>query len=164
MDGAVSSLPGSRALFVDAAGWLAMADAADPAHEASRRERDSWLEGGGILVSTDYVIDETLTLMRVRLGSRAAAAWWAQIDASSRIRWERIGAARAEKARMRFFDRNGSDGWTDRDLSFTDCTSFVVMRELGLRRALTTNHHFSQAGFETVPRVPDRRPRYSIGE
>ncbi len=96
---------------------------------------------------SDYVIDETLTLMRFRLGSRAAAAWWAQIDASSRIRWERIGASRAEKARMRFFDWNGSDGWIGKDL-----------------RALTTNRHFSQAGFETVPRVPDRSPRYSIGE
>lgn len=38
------------------------------------------------------------------------------------------------------------------------------MDELSLRRALTTDRHFSQAGFETVPRVPDRRQRYSIGE
>ena len=135
-----------------------MADAADPAHQASRRERDLCLEGGGNLVSTDYVIDETLTLIRVRLGLRAAAEWWAQIDASSRIRWERIDASRAEKARTRFFE------WTDKDFSFTDCTSFVVMQELGLAKALTTDRHFSQAGFETVPRVPDRRRQYSLGE
>ena len=158
MVGAVSSPPSRRALFVDTAGWMAMADAADPAHQASRRERDVCLEGGGILVSTDYVIDETLTLIRVRLGLRAAAEWWAQIDASSRIRWERIDASRAEKARARFFE------WTDKDFSLTDCTSFVVMEELGLARALTTDRHFSQAGFETVPRVPERRRRYSLGE
>ena len=135
-----------------------MADAADPAHQASRRERDSCLQSGGVLVSTDYVIDETLTLIRVRLGLRAAAEWWAQIDASSRIRWERIDASRAEKARTRFFE------WTDKDFSFTDCTSIVVMEELGLAEALTTDRHFSQAGFETVPRVPDRRRRYNLGE
>ena len=135
-----------------------MADAADPAHQASRRERDSCLESAGTLVSTDYVIDETLTLIRVRLGLRAAAEWWAQIDGSSRIRWERIDASRAEKARTRFFE------WTDKDFSFTDCTSFVVMEELGLAKALTTDRHFSQAGFETVPRVPDRRRQYSLGE
>lgn len=153
-----SKVSSSLALFVDTAGWMAMADAADPAHEASRRERDSCLEGGGMLVSTDYVIDETLTLIRVRLGLSAAEGWWAQIDASPRIRWERIDASRAEKARTRFF------AWTDKNLSFTACTSFVVMEELSLRRALTTDRHFSQAGFETVPRVPDRRRRYSIGE
>lgn len=158
MGGAASRAASRRALFVDTAGWMAMTDAADPAHEASRRERDSCLETGGMLVSTDYVIDETLTLIRVRLGLRAAERWWAQVDTSPRIRWERIDASRAMQARKRFFE------WTDKDFSFTDCTSFVVMEELSLRRALTTDRHFSQAGFEVVPLVPDRRRRYSLGE
>ena len=48
-----------------------MADAADPMHEASRGSRDAWLRSGGSLLSTDYVIDETLTLIRMRLGLRA---------------------------------------------------------------------------------------------
>lgn len=122
-----------------------MADGADPAHEASCQARDTHLREGGILVSTDYVVDETLTLIRIRLGLRAAEEWWAQVDASSRVRWERVGASRARKAREWFFE------WRDRDFSLTDCTSFVVMKELGLTRALTTDHHFSQAGFETVP-------------
>ena len=118
----------------------------------SRRERDACLQDGGILVSTDYVIDETLTLIRVRLGLQAVAQWWSQIDASSRVRWERIDASRAEKARTRFFD------WTHKNFSFTDCTSFVVMEELGLRRALTTDRQFAQAGFEVVP-VPFSQTR-----
>lgn len=133
-----------------------MADGADPAHEASCQARDAHLREGGFLVSTDYVVDETLTLIRIRLGLRAAERWWAQVDASSRVRWERIGAPRARKARERFFE------WRDKDFSLTDCTSFVVMKELGLTRALTTDHHFSQAGFETVPRGPKgpRRRRF----
>ncbi|WP_419161693.1 type II toxin-antitoxin system VapC family toxin [Candidatus Palauibacter sp.] len=136
---------GETALFVDTAGWMAMADAADPKHATSRRERDACLRRGGFLVSTDYVVDETLTLIRARLGLRAAAEWWAQIDASSRLRWEWIDPLRAEKARRWFFE------WNDQDFSFTDCTSFVVMKELCIRRALTTDRHFSQAGFETLP-------------
>jgi predicted nucleic acid-binding protein len=43
-------------LFVDTAGWVAMVDAADPAHQASRAARDEWFERGGVLVSTDYIL------------------------------------------------------------------------------------------------------------
>jgi hypothetical protein len=35
----------------------------------------------------------------------------------------------------------------DKDWSLTDCLSFVVMQERGIADALTTDHHFEQAGF-----------------
>jgi len=38
----------------------------------------------------------------------------------------------------------------DKDYSFTDCTSFVVMKELRLKDALTTDRHFRQAGFHIL--------------
>src|SRR5439155_21168973 len=89
--------------------------------------------------------DETLALTRLRLGLRTASQWWDQIEGSRRVLWEWVNPTRAEKARSWFFR------WKDKDFSFTDCTSFVVMRELGQRRALTTDHDFSQAGFEMFP-------------
>ena len=107
--------------------------------------RDAWWERGGLLITTDYVVDETLTLIRLRLGLNAAEAWWRQVDGSSRVRWEPITPSRVEKARSLFFR------YQDRDFSFTDCTSFIVMRELRLREALTTDHHFAQMGFELKP-------------
>jgi uncharacterized protein len=134
-----------RGLFVDTAGWVACADAADPAHKRATAARDRWLHEGGALVTTDYVVDETLTLLRLRLGLAAAEAWWRQVDGSSRLRWEFISLGRADKARGLFFR------YTDKEFSFTDCTSFVVMREMKLREALTTDHHFTQAGFLTLP-------------
>jgi predicted nucleic acid-binding protein len=134
-----------KALFVDTAGWMCLADASDPEHKAARHARDEWLGVGGLLISTDYVQDETLTLLRVRLGLDAAARWWEQVDSSTRLRWELVDPARAEKARAWFFR------WRDKDFSFTDCTSFVVMKELRLRRALTPDRHFRDAGFEVVP-------------
>ena len=124
---------------------MALADARDPDHDACRAARDEWLRRGSLLVSTDYVLDETLTLLRVRLGLSAATRWWDQVEASARLRWEWIDRERAEKARRWFFR------WRDKEFSFTDCTSFVVMRELRMRRALTTDRHFRQAGFESEP-------------
>ncbi len=89
--------------------------------------------------------DETLTLLRIRLGIEAAESWWRQLDGSSRVRWEYVTLARADKARGLFFR------YRDKVFSFTDCTSFVLMRELKLREALTTDHHFVQAGFGIKP-------------
>lgn len=134
-----------KALFVDTAGWMACADAADPAYDPARAARDAALEAGRVLVTTDYVVDETLTLVRMRLGIRAAEAWWAQVEGSPRVRHEAIDALRAEKARAVMFRHRG------KDYSLTDCTSFVVMRELRLKDALTTDRHFRQMGFHILP-------------
>ncbi|HOX04743.1 MAG TPA: PIN domain-containing protein [Candidatus Paceibacterota bacterium] len=134
-----------KGLFVDTAGWMACADAADPSHAQACAARDLWLEQQGRLVTTDYVADETLTLLRLRIGLKAAEAWWRQADGSLRLRWEWITPARAEKARAIFFR------YQDKEFSLTDCTSFVVMRELKLREVLTTDRHFAQFGFAMKP-------------
>ena len=142
-----------NAVFVDTGGWMACADRNDPAHVACAAARDATLEAGRILVTTDFVVDETLTLVRFRLGIAAANAWWQQIDGSARLRWERIDNVRFERARNLFFQ------YRDKDLSFTDCTSFAIMRELRLTTAITTDGHFHQVGFDVLPATRPRRTR-----
>lgn len=132
-------------LFVDSAGWIAAADAADPQCKKVRQARDAWLKEGGGLLTTDYVIDETMTILRRRIGLEAARAWWSQIEGSTRLRVEWMNSARTERARAIFFKHR------DKTYSFTDCASFAVMRELRLRKALTVDAHFRQAGFEIIP-------------
>ena len=130
---------------MDTAAWVAAADSSDTEGSAVRDARDQWLSSGGILTTTDYVIDETLTTIRFRLGLNAAEAWWRQIDGSARLRIESIDELRRERARALFF------GYRDKEFSFTDCCSFVLMRELGIHRALTLDHHFRQMGFVVIP-------------
>lgn len=142
-----------KALFIDTAGWIACADSADPAHARSRAARDAALEAGQALVTTDFVVDETLTLIRVRLGLDAAEAWWRQVDDSSRLRWERVDSPRFDKARDLFFQ------YRDKAFSFTDCTSFVIMRELRLTHVMSTDRHFRQMGFHVLPGPRSRAPR-----
>src|SRR5262245_24927840 len=38
----------------------------------------------------------------------------------------------------------------DKDWSAVDCASFQVMQQRGLTEALTTDHHFEQAGFQRI--------------
>jgi len=42
--------------------------------------------------------------------------------------------------------------YTDKDFSFTDCTSFSVMRSLKLKGAFAFDRHFDQ--FEGISRLP----------
>ena len=142
-----------KPVFVDTAGWMMLTDGADPEHAAACRFRDAWLKSGHTFVTTDYVTDETLTLIRMRLGVDAAEAWWDMVSESQRVRTEPIDGSRAERARAWFFR------WREQPFSFTDCTSFVLMRELKLSRALTSDHHFTIAGFETAPSATRRRRR-----
>jgi predicted nucleic acid-binding protein len=44
-----------------------------------------------------------------------------------------------------FFLKHIDQAW-----SFTNCLSFCVMRDLSLRDAVTTDHHFVQAGFNAL--------------
>ena len=142
-----------NAVFVDTSGWMACADRADPAHSRCTAARDATLEAGRTLITTDFVVDETLTLIRFRLGLAAAHAWWQQIDESARLRWERVEHDRFEKARNLFFQ------YRDKGLSFTDCASIAVMRELKLTTVITTDRHFHQVGFEVLPAARTRSAR-----
>ena len=94
---------------------------------------------------SNYVVDETLSLIRICLGMNAAEQWWESVCQSPRCRTEWITPDREEKAIRWLFK------WRDQSFSFTDCTSFVVMRELGIEKAMTTDRHFITAGFEILP-------------
>lgn len=130
-----------KRLFVDTAGWMAMADSNDPLHKKSLHCRDQWLEDGAILVISDYIVYETLTLVRRRLGVDAAKKLWRLISDSPRCKKEWITPERLDKAVQLFFQ------WYGQSFSLTDCTSFIVMRELWIEDALTADSHFSIAGF-----------------
>jgi hypothetical protein len=134
----------SRETFVDTSGLYALIDKNDSHHGTARTAIESLLRAGRRLVVSDYVVAETVNLANARSGSRVAARVLDLIEQSMGIRVEWIGQARFDAAKS-FFRKH-----SDHDYSFTDCTSFVLMRELRLPQALTTDGHFRAAGFETL--------------
>ena len=101
-------------------------------------------KSGGRFVTTDYVLDETATLLRARGHGRLADAFFQTVFASRACQVEWMDADRFTQTRQ-FFLKHHDKSW-----SFTDCFSFVVMRDLKLRDALTTDAHFRQAGFHPL--------------
>jgi hypothetical protein len=133
-----------REVFADTSGIYALIDKNDASHAAAREAVGRLLGAGSRFVVTDYVVDEAVTLAKARAGSFAANRVLDLIEQSRGIRIEWIGPERFESARA-FFRRHA-----DHAYSFTDCSSFVVMRELRLSQALTTDRHFVEAGMEAL--------------
>jgi predicted nucleic acid-binding protein len=134
----------SREIFVDTSGMYALVDRKDAHHPAARAVVERLLRSGRRLLVTDYVVAETVNLANARSGSRVAIRVLDLLEQSAGIRIEWIGAARFDMTKA-FFRKHA-----DHAYSFTDCTSFVVMRELKLSQALTSDRHFTQAGFEAL--------------
>ena len=129
--------------FVDTGAWYALYVPTDPDHPAA----DGWLRTNRTpLVTTDYVIDETLTLMRARGQNRRAVEFG--LDAFGGVLALVHYVTPADiAAGWAVFHR-----FADKDWSFTDCTSKVVMEGMGITTAFAFDHHFRQFG--TVAVVP----------
>jgi uncharacterized protein len=134
----------SREVFVDTSGLHALIDRKDAHHVEARTAVERLLQAGRRLVTSDYVITESVNLANARSGTHAATRVLDLIEQSAAIRIEWIGVMRFDGTKT-FFRKNA-----DHAYSFTDCSSFVLMRELRLSQALTTDRHFAEAGFEAL--------------
>jgi predicted nucleic acid-binding protein len=128
-------------LFVDTSAWLAYVNRTDGAHATVR---DALKKFEGRLVTTNFIFDETVTLCR-RMGHSAAVLVGDVLRDPDVVDLLRVRPGDEEDAWQLFQDRG------DKSYSFTDCTSFAIMRRLGLRRATTLDEDFEREGFEVVP-------------
>ena len=133
-----------REVFVDTSGLYALVDKSDTHHRQAREVVEKLLRAGRRLVVTDYVVTEAVNLANARSGSRVAVRVPDLVEQSAGIRIEWIESARFDKTKA-FFRKHA-----DHSYSFTDCSSFVIMRELRLTEALTTDRHFVEVGLRTL--------------
>ncbi|MGH8244886.1 MAG: type II toxin-antitoxin system VapC family toxin [Gammaproteobacteria bacterium] len=139
-------------LFVDTWGWLVLEDSKHSAHAAVHELRQAYAHAGVAWVTTDYVLDETITRLFSRRPFDEARQFCAGVfraQESGALQLETITPqrfAQAYRLRLRYRDKPR--------VSFTDLTSFVVMKELGIQLALTEDAHFTQVqmGFQVLPK------------
>jgi len=135
-------------IFVDTGAWFAIAVRNDPDHAAAM----AWLSRNhDPLITTDYVMAETATLIRMRdktgRGHRLAVR-----VATSLLRQQ---SAILEKVTDRDLAQalNIFRKYSDHAFSFVDCTSFVVMERVRVAQAFAFDRHFDEyPGIRRVPR------------
>lgn len=135
-------------LYVDTSGWAYFLDQQDPLHSEVVSIVRRALTQKRHLVTTNYVITELVALL------------------SSRYHFPRQQVVKAVNliksdpaVKMVYIEQSLDDeAWKllearlDKEWSLVDASSFVVMKHYGITEALTTDHHFTQAGFVRCPK------------
>jgi predicted nucleic acid-binding protein len=96
------------------------------------------------LVTTDYVVDETATLLTARRAGGVLGEFFELIEHSRALTLTPVGPGRFREA-CGYLLKHRDQGY-----SFTDVTSFIVMNELGMTDALTEDRQFEKAGFRRL--------------
>jgi len=131
--------------FVDTGAWAALFVPVDPKHAIAKR----WLqENRDRLITSDYVVDEVLTLLKTRFSTRAS------IYAGRSLFGERL-------SKLLYLTADDIDrAWeifqshSDKQWSLTDCSSLALMQRMRISKAFAFDKHFSQMW--GVRRVPEK--------
>lgn len=124
--------------FVDTSAWFAYANRRDPAHAGIRSVLQTFQ---GRLITSNFVFDETVTLCLYRLGYQVAARVGEVLRDQAVVDLVRISPEDEQRAWALWLAR------PDKTYSYTDCTSFVLMRRLGVQRAVAIDIDFQREGF-----------------
>lgn len=128
-------------IFLDTSAVLALADVRDEHHTGAVAALERLTSAGNTLLTHNYVMVESATLLQSRIGLNSALAFLSDA-AYFTVHWvtptdhaEAIGLL-TERNRL--------------GLSLVDCMSFVVMRKYGVGTALAYDSDFQAEGFETA--------------
>ena len=127
-------------VFADSFYWIALLNPADAFHEAARNTPVP-----GRIVTSLAVQMEVMDAFSTTQSLRPSAIhFWQCTTRDPQVTVVPLDesllnrALELLKARM------------DKTWSFTDCISFEIMRQRGIEKALSADHHFRQAGFQTL--------------
>jgi predicted nucleic acid-binding protein len=132
-----------RRIFVDTSALLAILTATERNHTRARAVWLDLLSRGEHLMTTNYVLLETIALVQRRLGFQAIVDFQRDAVPILRVIW--IGEDDHTTAVAALLAANR------RQLSLVDCASFTAMRRLGLDTVFAFDRHFAEQGFICLP-------------
>lgn len=130
-------------VFIDTAAFLAVLNANDRFHQSAKHTWNEILSLNSPLFSSNYVILETIALLQHRFGIEAVSLFENNILPVVAIAW--VDEAIHKRGISALLAANR------RDLSLVDCTSFEIIRHLGLDKIFSFDPHFREQGFELIP-------------
>ena len=134
-----------KAVFVDTVGWIALVHRSDNLHQKVIQAYHAI--GRVRRITTDAILIESCNAFSKTTLRPLALALMEKVKES-----EALGVLDIIHVNEELIN----EGWMlfekrmDKEWSLTDCISFVVMKNVGMKKAITSDHHFEQAGFEKL--------------
>jgi predicted nucleic acid-binding protein len=129
-------------VFVDTSAFLAVLNAADAYHSRAAAIWIELLDQSVELITNSFVLVETYALVQNRLGLEAVRTLAGDIIPLFTVKW--VDADLYQQAVNTYLTANR------RQLSLTDCSSFVAMRKDHIVKAFSFDRHFREQGFEVL--------------
>jgi len=130
-----------RAVFVDTGAWVALRYGRDQHHGRARTLMQKLRKDGLGLVTTEWVLAETVTLLKAR-GAVDHAVVFGEALQAGRLGYLAESTPERRRRAWELFVR-----YRERRVGWVDCASFAVMEELGLRQYFGFDEDFVRAGF-----------------
>ena len=130
-------------VFVDTSAFLAIVGPSDTNHAAASAAWETLTLRGEELIVTNYILLETFALVQRRFGISILRALQQTVVPYLHTYWVDASIHALGVAVLLAANR--------RQLSLVDCTSFQVMRQLGLDTVFTFDEHFAEQQFACIP-------------
>lgn len=130
-------------IFADTSYYVALLNTNDSAHGAAAEFAATFK---GQTLTTGWVLTELANLLSPPQARGRFLACYQRLQADMYVLILPPSDEGLTKG-IEFYARH-----QDKDWSLTDCISFLAMKEFGSEEALTTDHHFEQAGFRALLR------------
>jgi predicted nucleic acid-binding protein len=130
-----------RTAFLDSGAIYALGDDADPDH---RRVASAYTNSTARFLTHEAILLESFSLITKRKHKSFAIRILGSVRASRKIEVVPLSKQLIEAGWQLCLSHN------DKDWDWIDCLSFALMKQRKIRKALTLDRHFHQAGFDPL--------------
>ena len=131
-------------VFVDTSAWVALFVVNDINHKRAASTFENLKESKILLYTSDYVLDETITTIMARGSHKQSVLAGVALFTSDIIKIVHVAPDYLGPTWTLY------QKYSDKKFSFTDVSSLVIMKDVGIAKAFAFDRELSQAGIELI--------------
>jgi uncharacterized protein len=130
-------------VFIDTSAFFALLDRDDQNHEKAKASWIGLMDSNSLCTTSNYVLVETFALLQSRIGINAVRGFQEDLIPVLHIAWVDIEVHKAAVGALLAASK--------RRLSLVDCSSFELIRSMGIKKVFAFDPHFREQGFDCLP-------------